>query len=57
VVRAQDLRLPDSTGMDGHVQAGKLLQPSQSGQLSLLPTVGRKISTSQSAAMFCGWGV
>jgi len=27
------------------------------GQLSLLPSVGRAMSTSQSAAMLCGWGV
>jgi len=27
------------------------------GQLSLLPCVGREMSTSQSAMMPCGWGV
>ena len=27
------------------------------GQLSLLPSVGREMSTSQSAVMLCGWGV
>jgi len=27
------------------------------GQLSLLPYAGREMSTSQSAMMFCGWGV
>jgi len=27
------------------------------GQLSLLPPVGREVSTSQSAVMLCGWGV
>ena len=27
------------------------------GQLSLLPSVGREISTGQSAVMRCGWGV
>jgi len=25
------------------------------GQLSLLPTVGREVSTGQSAVMLCGW--
>jgi len=28
-----------------------------SGQLSLLLSVGREMSTSQKAVMFCGWGV
>jgi len=27
------------------------------GQLSLLPSVGWEMSTGQSAAMLCGWGV
>jgi len=27
-----------------------------SGQLSLLPAVGRKMSTGQSAVTVCGWG-
>ena len=27
------------------------------GQFSLLPSAGREMSTSQSAAMLCGWGV
>ena len=27
------------------------------GRLSLLPSVGRKMSTSQRAVMLCGWGV
>jgi len=30
---------------------------SHSGQLSLLPSAGWKMSTSQSAVMLCGWGV
>jgi len=30
---------------------------SRSGQLSLLPSAGWKMSTGQSAAMLCGWGV
>jgi len=28
-----------------------------SGQLSLLPSVGREMSTGQSAVTLCGWGV
>jgi len=31
--------------------------PSHPGQLSLLPSAGREMSTSQSAMMLCGWGV
>ena len=27
------------------------------GQLSLLPSAGREVSTNQSAVMLCGWGV
>jgi len=27
------------------------------GQLSLLPSAGREMSTSQSAVMLCGWGL
>ena len=27
------------------------------GQLSLLPSAGREMSTGQSAVMLCGWGV
>jgi len=30
---------------------------SHSGQLSLLPSSGRKMGTGQSAVMLCGWGV
>ena len=30
---------------------------SHPGQLSLLPPVGREMSTGQSAVMRCGWGV
>jgi len=33
------------------------ISPSHPGQLSLLPSAGRKISTSQNAVMLCGWGV
>jgi len=31
--------------------------PSHPGQLSLLPSAGREMSTSQSAVMLCGWEV
>jgi len=30
---------------------------SDSGQLSLLPSAGPKMSTGQSAVMLCGWGL
>jgi len=33
------------------------ISPSHPGQLSLLPSVGREMSTSQSAVMLCDWGV
>jgi len=33
------------------------ISPSHPGQLSLLPSAGRKMNTSQSAVMLCGWGV
>jgi len=33
------------------------ISPSHTVQLSLLPSVGREMSTSQSAVMLCGWGV
>jgi len=32
------------------------ISPSRQGQLSLLPSVGWEMSTSQSAVMLCGWG-
>jgi len=32
------------------------ISPSQPGQLSLLSSVGREMSTSQSAVTFSGWG-
>jgi len=34
-----------------------LCQSMGSGQLSLLPSAGGKISTGQNAVMLCGWGV
>jgi len=33
------------------------ISPSHPDQLSLLPSAGREMSTSQSAVMLCGWGV
>jgi len=47
---------PVSTGMGDHVQVGKPLQfvTSHSGELSLLPPAGRKMSTSQSVVTLCG---
>jgi len=50
---------PVSTGMGDHLRVGKPLRfvTSHSGQLSLLPSVGWKMSTGQSAVMLCGWGV
>jgi len=40
-------------GMGDHLS----ISPSHPGQLSLLPSAGREMSTSQSAVMLCGWGV
>jgi len=34
-----------------------VISPSHPGPLSLLPSAGREMSTSQSAVMLCGWGV
>jgi len=50
---------PVNTGMGDHVQAGKSPRfvTSHSSQLSLLPSVGQKMSTSQSVVMLCSWGV
>ena len=33
------------------------ISPSHPGQLGLLPSAGREMSTSQRAVMLCGWGV
>jgi len=33
------------------------ISPSHPGQLSLIPSAGQEMSTGQSAAMLCGWGV
>jgi len=45
--------------MDDRLWAGILLWhvTSHPGQLSLLPSAGREISTCQSAEMLCVWGV
>jgi len=41
-------------GVDNRIRAGK---PSHPGQLSLLPSAGREMSTSQSAMTLCCWRV
>jgi len=45
--------------MGDHLRAGEPphFVTSHSGQLSLLPSVGQKMFTSQSVVMLCGWGV
>jgi len=45
--------------MGDRLRAGKPPRfiTSHSGQLSLLTSAGRKMSTGQSAATLCGWGV
>jgi len=50
---------PVSTEMDDRLQRINHLSisPSHPGQLSLLPSAGREMSTSQSAVMLCDWGV
>ena len=50
---------PVSTGMGDCLWAGKppRFVTSQSGQLSLLSSAGRKMSTGQSAVTLCSWGV
>jgi len=47
---------PVSTGMGDRLRASKppRFVTSHSGQLSLLPSAGRKMSTGQSAVMLCG---
>ena len=52
-------RGPVSTGMgDCLLRANHLsISPSHPDQLSLLPSAGREMSTSQSAVMLCRWGV
>jgi len=50
---------PVSTEMGDRLWAGKppWFVTNHSGQLSLLPSPGRKISTGQSAVTLCGWRV
>jgi len=50
---------PVSTGTGDHLQVGKPppFVTSHSGQLSLPPSAGQKMSTGQNAVMYCGWGV
>jgi len=50
---------PVSTGMGDRLRRINHLgiSPSHPGQLSLLPSVGQEMSTSQSTVMLCGWGV
>jgi len=38
-------------------QSTSVFHQATRGQLSLLPSAGREMSTSQNAAMLCGWGV
>jgi len=47
------------TGIGDRLRAGIPSQYATSypGQLSLLPSVGRKMITGQSAVMRCGWGL
>ena len=48
---------PVITGTGDHLWTGKpRFVTSHSSQLSLLSSVGRKISTGQSAVTLCGWG-
>jgi len=48
-----------STGMRDHLWVGISPQyvTRHPGQLSLLPSAGWEMSTSQIAVMLCGWGV
>ena len=47
------------TGMGDRLRVGKAPRfvTSHSGQLSLLPSAGWKMSTGQNAVMLCSWGV
>ena len=63
VVRASELRLNDALSVgcywDRWPYSGPGIPPryvtSHPGQLSLLPSVGREVSTDQSVVMLCGW--
>jgi len=59
VTRSYSTSGPVSTGMGDRLRRTNHLSisTSHSGQLSLLPSTGQKMSTSQSAVMLCGWGV
>jgi len=69
VVRALDLRLdgrefnsrPPWLVLGWVIVFGRAnhlsISPYHPGQLSLLPSAGREISTGQSAVTLCGWGV
>jgi len=59
VSRSYTMSTPVSTGMDNDLWSGIPPQyvTSHPGQLSLLPSVGRGMSTGQSVMMLCGWGV
>jgi len=48
-----------NTGMGDDLRTDKPLRhaTSHSGQLSLLPYTGRKMSTGHSEVILCGWGV
>jgi len=50
---------PVSTGMGDCLRRINHLSTSSShrGELSLIPSTGREMSTIQSAVMLCGWGV
>ena len=49
---------PVSTGMGDRLRAGKRrFVTSHSGQLNLLPSAGREMSTGRRAVTLCGWGV
>jgi len=50
---------PVNTEMGDRLRTGKPARfvASHSGQLSLQPSVGRKMSSGESAMTLCGWGV
>jgi len=57
--RAMKYAGPAVIGIGDRLRAGKRPRfvTSHSGQLSLVPSAGRKKSTGQSAVTLCGWGV
>ena len=52
--RSYSTSSPVSTGIGDRLPRFVASHP---GQLSILPSAGREMSTSQSAVMLCGWGV